>query len=351
MTASNEKVMILSVRESWETLKTALVDDSNDAVQVNITSDNKLTKTSRLTFLLTDSQVSAICLASKVRRSGTFEHSIKLQHIRPLENAVAWDDVISAVPNGKKASLSFGLEARYPIPHGAFEELVNALSRSNQALPAQIEELQALARVSANEVSDTLSLVLEQRDAVALGLEIAGIDSRTALPRAVTARDPAPFLQGLEGATTSEASIVRTHDATIFGDWIPEDSGRFDVWRYTDPVDSARKVTVLYTDKERLEQVTGTDLIYFRENDPGYVLVQYKRMKREPTQDVYRPDKQLDDEIARMKAMGVVQSAPASLGEWRLSAEPFYIKLVDPSVTRPSGNRLAQGMYFPLPLF
>lgn len=123
------------------------------------------------------------------------------------------------------------------------------------------------------------------------------------------------------------------------------------MWRYTDPTDSARKVTILYADKEALERLTGTDLIYYREDNPCFVLVQYKRMKRESSNDVYRPDAQLTEEISRMKALGLEQGEFTTLDEWRISTEPFYIKLVDPDVSRPEGNRLSRGIYFPVSMF
>lgn len=114
-------------------------------------------------------------------------------------------------------------------------------------------------------------------------------------------------------------------------------------------------MTVVYTDKEPLEKLTGTDLIYYRSTHPGFVLVQYKRMERLPAQNGmaewgYRPDSQLEKDFERMRAW-LSDESTSDPDEWRLSQEPFYFKLVENNMRRPEGNKLVKGMYFPRPLF
>jgi hypothetical protein len=129
----------------------------------------------------------------------------------------------------------------------------------------------------------------------------------------------------------------------------------YDVVEFVDPDDSNRKMTIAYADKEPLERVTGTDLIYFRHENPGYVLVQYKRMKRrtgegDPLEWLYRPDSQLTEEIRRMRQISLSGSS-RGVDQWRLSQEPFYVKLCEDDMERPEGGKLTKGMYFPLGLF
>ena len=168
--------------------------------------------------------------------------------------------------------------------------------------------------------------------------------------------DGAPsFLSVIEGeGRASEAAIIR-HDHHAFEDW-PGANGRIhDVVEFVDPMDSNRRVTAIYADKEGIERVTGTDLVYYRHHEPGFVLVQYKRMEHNPSAPNgqgwgYRPDRQLDIEIERMRRIAVAGGA-ADISAFRLSPEPFYLKLVPWTLDRPEGNRLAKGMYFPLGLF
>ncbi|WP_133833271.1 hypothetical protein [Arthrobacter sp. JUb115] len=65
---------------------------------------------------------------------------------------------------------------------------------------------------------------------------------------------------------------------------------------------------------------------------------------------LYRPDTQLDLEIERMRQVPSSQSTQGT-DAWRLSPEPFYVKLCEDDVERPDGGKLTQGMYFPLGFF
>jgi hypothetical protein len=205
--------------------------------------------------------------------------------------------------------------------------------------------------------------VVELKDALALGLRLAGFRPLSLLSQvAVSDVTPTSFFSRLEavdaGRPAREAAMIR-HDATHFGDWIPEDGEVLDVVEFIDPGEPGRRVTVLYADKEAEELEMGVDLVYFRERFPGFVLVQYKRM-REPVGSAssysYRPDPQLRKEITRMRdvlntirrGVGTPGSDPAS---WRLNDQPFYFKLVEDRRVGPAGGDLIKGMYFPIDLF
>ena len=188
----------------------------------------------------------------------------------------------------------------------------------------------------------------EQRDAVALGLEIAGLNSRQLVPSAEVQTEAAPFLKAVpaDATGTSEASIIRT-DARIFADWIPNDAAIHDVITFRDPRDPRRQVTVLYADKERAERVLGTDLVYYRTERPGYVVVQYKRMRHHP-RDLkakwrFRPDGQMEEEIRRMRSLAVPPVA-ADADQWRLISDPFFFKL-RPRPTCASARTYAVGRH------
>jgi hypothetical protein len=77
--------------------------------------------------------------------------------------------------------------------------------------------------------------------------------------------------------------------------------------------------------RTRVEEALGVDLLYNHHQYASYVLVQYKRMRRESLENdgpVYRPtDESYKSETARMKSFltehGEV-SAPGALGDYRL---------------------------------
>ena len=86
-------------------------------------------------------------------------------------------------------------------------------------------------------------------------------------------------------------------------------------------------------------------------------MVQYKAMEREDgpnevPQAVFRlPNSQLDEEIARMNALlAAIKNCPASAAHdgFRLTENPFFLKLCPRLVFNPDDIGLVPGMYLPL---
>ena len=87
----------------------------------------------------------------------------------------------------------------------------------------------------------------------------------------------------------------------------------------------------IYTANRRdLEHVFGVDLIYLNATRQNIVMLQYKML--EPlraggdTDWIYRPDRNLDDEIRRMRKFALAH--PPDLHEYRLNPAVFYLKFV-----------------------
>ena len=100
-----------------------------------------------------------------------------------------------------------------------------------------------------------------------------------------------------------------------------------------------------------------TDLIYFNETYQSFVMVQYKAMEREdrhnrPAEAVYRlPDAQLKEEIDRMDDVldALKACAPnTGIGGFRLTENPFFLKLCSRLIFNPDDVGLVPGMYLPL---
>jgi hypothetical protein len=74
----------------------------------------------------------------------------------------------------------------------------------------------------------------------------------------------------------------------------------------------------------------GVDLIYFNENVGNTVMVQYKMLEPNNDRDsnqndwIFRPDKQLETEINRMKLLPIGKK----VDDYRLQRNPFYFKFV-----------------------
>jgi hypothetical protein len=308
------------------------------------------TRTWRVALVIADSAVVGAVVVRRYGRPGHGQDGLEFAAAEPFGNPCKWGRLVVAVPEVLRPHL--GREDGDPLP-----------PKTGQAVEAALIDLapgagHALARIrqlilGPSPPGSRASLLREQRDAVALGLEMAGMDSRELLEGADgdTADLDAPFLQGWNQRRVSEAGMIR-HDATSFDEWLSDYATHFDAAAFQDPRDPARRVTVFYADKEALEKQTGTDLLYYRHHRPGFILVQYKRMRARESgafSAAYYPDEQLHREISRYRGLPV--SVPATtVEEWRLTDDAYFIKLVRDDLRKPSENRLVRGMYLPLGL-
>jgi hypothetical protein len=79
------------------------------------------------------------------------------------------------------------------------------------------------------------------------------------------------------------------------------------------------------------------------------VLVQYKRMTREIGREaIYRPNEQLERELARMRTLVLDKSAVEETKHYRLDERCCYLKLCPPAARDLAVGDLVKGMYLPL---
>lgn len=309
----------------------------------------------RITLITIRGVVVGVALTRSLGWSGDVDKRIRVDHLIELRRHLAVTRIIEQLSTRFRKLAQDAFESTGKLGNATAQAVLEAAGALSREFQEAYERISAIQERGDWQQGSGYDLLREQRDALALGLEIAGLDSNSLLAPASDRLDPGiPFLQGLDNVAMSEAAIVR-HDAWHLDEWQPLVE-MTDVVTFVDPQDPSRRVSAFYADKEGLEHVTGSDLIYYNHHAPGFVLVQYKRMKAKKDTTGrdrwgYRPDTKLADEIKRMRylASGVPQ-APG-FTDWRLSTESFYIKLVEGDIRRPDGRRLAPGMYFPVSLF
>ncbi|WP_442544989.1 hypothetical protein ACSBOX_04475 [Arthrobacter sp. KN11-1C] len=354
MVKSAEKVVVARLTLSdWQALWQASEDANDDGFDHNLRHP-ATTKVKRVSLICAGNSLVALGLAQTKWMSTKLDTLVRFSSVRELHSPLSLDELTSGIA----ATLRHYAEAAFSsggvLPPTSGSEVLAVLKRLRPEAEGILHTLFGAQPKSEFAASPhSRQLLLEQRDALTLGLEAAGLDSRAIVEHWQPSGD-APFLLGLPDTWTSEAALIR-HDFSHFDEWANIGGTTHDVVEFVDPHDVHRKVTVIYADKEPLEEQLGTDLVYFRRDSPGYVAVQYKRLKREPTQGeplkaVYRPDKQLTEEILRMRKIQL-QTSTSSFETWRLSPDPFYVKLCDEHLLRADGKRLVPGMYFPLGLF
>jgi len=96
-------------------------------------------------------------------------------------------------------------------------------------------------------------------------------------------------------------------------------------------VKGEEQLEVFTANRRDLEHCFGVDLIYINLTKKNVVMLQYKMLQAAGKIDdqvdwVYRPDSQLDSEIARMKLFSAAH-APGPK-EYRLNPQVFYLKFV-----------------------
>jgi hypothetical protein len=92
--------------------------------------------------------------------------------------------------------------------------------------------------------------------------------------------------------------------------------------------DQGVRLTVMLANRQPLEELTGTDLIYYNDNYESFVMVQYKAMETMGGESILRlPNSQLNKELERMEAVlkSIHDLAPPSDRRgYRLLWDPFF---------------------------
>lgn len=187
--------------------------------------------------------------------------------------------------------------------------------------------------------------LLEQRDGVGLLLDIAELDRRELLRRATHGPHPGSLIDILPESTVEfDEKLILEQDMEVFGNWRREDPELKGTRVYSN---GKTKVSLLCVDRSHVENVTGVDLIYHLDTYGSFVMVQYKRMSG----GIYRPDRRCHRQVARMlETYNCMRRAPlpAPLQErdFRLSDNPFFIKVCEGEASIEASESLIDGMYF-----
>lgn len=249
-----------------------------------------------------------------------------------------------------KAKLEQRLNDGGLLPPKTFQELLNILNQlapsADSILRVYSEARQGRIRELSSEARDILG---EQKEAVATAMSIAGIDREELLNWDVPdSQAPTSFLDGLSQVRLREDPMV-IHDGNVFPGFdavktSPHNSVVFE--------DDQRKLTVVITNRQPLEELLGVDLIYYNETFHSFIFIQYKAMEIDGSEAVFRfQNAQLDIEILRMKGvLSELNKCGQNLDadSYRLSENPFFLKLCPRIVFNPDNTALVKGMYLPL---
>ena len=159
---------------------------------------------------------------------------------------------------------------------------------------------------------------------------------------------PTSFLDGLERVRMREDQMIINDLESLPG----YEAFKLTTSNYVTFENDKSKLTVVLANRLPLEQQLGVDLIYYNETFSCFLMIQYKAMEKEKFDSVYRfPNEQLTEEINRMDTitseLNKVQSNVEADG-FRLSENPFFLKICSRIDFEPNNVGLIKGMYLPI---
>lgn len=263
-------------------------------------------------------------LGTAIRKRGvsTFQSCLTIKRLRPLQ-----PDSLQVI----KALISNSRMKRYLVDRLPDEGDIKGLSPK---LSAHLVEILATNSENQAALDTALSLLPQlrrvpntswaQEDAIQSALDVFGIRSNP-IPDQVVLKRGATSGLGLVGAHLYEDNVVHLDSSMLPGfDRISADVTGRAVFQKRD-----ERLVIYTANRLPLEEMLGVDLIYINETRGNIVMVQYKMLEENNHSDassdwIFRPDKQMRKEIARMRLPDI----EGSVGDYRLSRNLFFFKFV-----------------------
>ncbi|MHB8727141.1 MAG: hypothetical protein ACYC9Z_17485 [Casimicrobiaceae bacterium] len=266
---------------------------------------------------------------SKVAVS-TFDSRLTIKKLRPI-TASSLEGLKAQVTDPRMKRL---LDGRIPAP-GEWSRLSPKLSAHLVAVLARDSRNRAALDTALSllpQLRHTPNVQWAQEDGIqsamfAFGLRNSDTPDQVALKRGASSG------LGLIGSYLYEDNVVHADASRLpgFDAIAPDVTGRAVFQK------GGERLTIYTANKLPLEKMLGVDLIYINESRGNVAMVQYKMLEEHNRglggpDWLFRPDKQLRDEILRMR----LPEFAGSLKDYRLSRNPFFFKFVKRKVVDDS---------------
>lgn len=304
-------------------------------------------------FVVSAGKLTHIGLGRRSVRAGTGLSRLNIDKTEEFPEPISVRKLLNRLPKRNAASVRKRFQSGGLLTDKGFPAVIESirqlapqvstlLERFSQTRTERIQRFSTKARNN----------LAQQKEAVLTALSIAGLSRDPVQEWTPSEAAPVSFLDGLPSVRLREDPMVENDLRNLPG---------FEVVRdYTygaavfESKATSERLTVILANRLPLEEQTGTDLIYFNETYQSFVMVQYKAMESEvrrdgPAQAVYRlPNAQLKEEIERMDAvLGALKTCVpnTNIGGFRLTENPFFLKLCPRLVFNPDDVGLVPGMY------
>ncbi|WP_213454695.1 hypothetical protein [Rhizomonospora bruguierae] len=300
--------------------------------------------------------VEAIAIGSFRRsvRVTSFARRYEVSGISLLRRPVLLEAVLERVSPQIKPHVAPARTAKSALPEGSSTAVVRALSELTSDAADLIEKASGYPTGTRQITEARRTLLAEEKDTLGLIAEISGLGRRIGQPGRALMTPPdeldtrRTLLETVRLSYNDEDALIE-RDMERF-DGILGQRARRNARGMLIPLRGGGRLTVLNTNKRDLETTRGSDLIYYHADRQCGILVQYKRMKQNANGGwTYRGDPQLAAQLRRMGALEVGEK-PGTVGQYRLSNQPHYLKIVRPSDYDGQSAELMKGLYLPLDL-
>lgn len=277
---------------------------------------------------------------------------LNVQNLVGLREPIRLSDYTSRVPSRLRPHLVSRIQHGGLLSQKGFRALSNVLAEVNEELSGLLTRFTSTRDARIRAIPErVLEQLAFQQEAVATALSVAGLDRAPVTQwNPPVAGTPRSFLDGLPQARVRE-------DVVVMNDWarVPgyQSLGQYIHGTAVFESDDGTRLTVLMANRQRLEELTGADLIYYNETFRSFVMVQYKMMDPlDAGGSIFRlPNAQLDLEISRMEDLCRAiegECTPDHPDAYRLMWNPFFLKLCPRIVFNPDSQGISPGMYIPL---
>ncbi|MBW9275181.1 MAG: hypothetical protein K1563_15985 [Candidatus Thiodiazotropha sp. (ex. Lucinisca nassula)] len=324
------------------------------AVSINLSKTALPGNTSILSLISTDDNeinFIAVCTASKI--SGDLERKFSIGPAIELTSPLLIDDALDNIPNKFSNHIYKPTRRVSGIPPASWEALIDYIVSTDSISKSDIEHLKQviLSREKMKKVP-LKDVIAYEHDAVAVSLEtFQGSKVRQQYLSNTPIDKEAPFIKSLEksGANVLEDHMIENDLAQFPG---VEQMRRHLVGAVVIQTESG-KLTLLNSNRTKIENTLGVDLVYYHHSYGAFVLIQYKRLTGNP-EPIYRPDSDSSykEEVSRMRKF--LHENPfedsSQIEEYRMNKNPFFFKFCN-SNSKDHWSRMTPGMYIPLELW
>jgi hypothetical protein len=309
-------------------------------------------------FVVSRRKITHIGLGQRGTRAGTGLSRLNIEKVETLQAPLSVQRIIKNLPNRYAASVRKRFHSGGLLTNKSFVAVIEAIRQIAPQASTLVDRFGQARNEQIQRLSPTVKNNLaQQKEAVLTALLIAGLNRKPVQEWSPPDGTPESFLSGLPSARVREDQMILNDLMKIPGFRLIQDHVNVTGAAEFTSETTSERLTVILANRLPLEEQTGTDLIYFNETFQSFIMVQYKAMEREDgpngvRQDVFRlPNTQLTEEITRMDALlATLQACPANASHngFRLTENPFFLKLCSRLVFNPDDIGLVPGMYLPL---